>query len=122
MHTISTYIHCGIPLECTDGTTLSDGCASAESWCATLHQAVPCAQREDVVVAHQPGGGVYFANQFTPAREGKCRQLECMLERCGGMHFVVAHDWLSNYRQDGQSGNDCGIRSVECVARAGDGG
>ena len=24
--TISTYIHCGIPLECTDGTTLSDGC------------------------------------------------------------------------------------------------
>ena len=39
-------------------------------------------------------------NQFTPAREGKCRQLECMLEWCGGMHFVVAYDWLSNYRQD----------------------
>jgi predicted alpha/beta hydrolase family esterase len=31
-----------------------------ESWCATLHQAVPCAQRQDVVVAHQPGGGDYL--------------------------------------------------------------
>ena len=27
--------------------------ALAESWCAALHQAVPCAQRQDVVVAHQ---------------------------------------------------------------------
>ena len=52
-----------------------------ESWCAPLHQAVPCAQRQDVVVAHQPGVGGYFTNQFTPARERKCRQLECMLER-----------------------------------------
>ena len=26
VHTISTYIHCDIPLECTNGTTLSDGC------------------------------------------------------------------------------------------------
>ena len=50
-----------------------------ESWCAPLHQAVPCAQRQDVVVAHQPGVGGYFTNQFTPARERKCRQLECML-------------------------------------------
>ena len=47
-----------------------------ESWCATLHQAVLRAQRQDVVVAHQPGVGGYFTNQFTPAREGKCRQLE----------------------------------------------
>ena len=55
--------------------------ASAESWCAALHQAVLCAQRQDVVVAHQPGVGGYFTNQFTPARERKGRQLECMLER-----------------------------------------
>ena len=47
--------------------------ALAESWCAPLHQAVPCAQRQDVVVAHQRGGGGYFTNQFTPARERKCR-------------------------------------------------
>ena len=39
-----------------------------ESWCAALHQAVLCAQRQDVVVAHQPGVGGYFTNQFTPAR------------------------------------------------------
>ena len=25
VHTISTYIHCDIPLECTNGTTLCDG-------------------------------------------------------------------------------------------------
>ena len=31
--------------------------ASAESWCAALHQGVACAQGQDVVVAHQPGGG-----------------------------------------------------------------
>eukprot|EP01043_Picozoa_sp_COSAG02_P003891 COSAG02_NODE_98_length_37150_cov_39.614207_20_plen_105_part_00 len=41
---------------------------SAESWCVALHQGVPCAQRHDVVVAHQPADGVYFTNQFTPAR------------------------------------------------------
>ena len=52
-----------------------------ESWCAPLHQAVLCAQRQDVVVAHQPGVRGYFTNQFTPARERKGRQLECMLER-----------------------------------------
>ena len=50
--------------------------ALAESWCAALRQAVACAQRQDMVVAHQPGGGGYCVNQFTPAREGKCRQLE----------------------------------------------
>ena len=44
-----------------------------ESWCAPLHQAVPCAQRQNVVVAHQPAVGGYFTNQFTPARERKCR-------------------------------------------------
>ena len=47
-----------------------------ESWCATLHQAVLRAQRQDVVVAHQPADGGYFTNQFIPARERKCRQLE----------------------------------------------
>ena len=52
-----------------------------ESWCAALHQAVLCAQRQDVVVAHQTGVRGYFTNQFTPARERKGRQLECMLER-----------------------------------------
>ena len=54
--------------------------ASAESSCATLHQGVSCAQRQDVVVAHQPDSGVYFLNQFTPARERECRQLDCKLE------------------------------------------
>ena len=47
-----------------------------ESWCAALRQAVLCAQRQDVVVAHHPGVGIFFTNQFTPARERKCRQLE----------------------------------------------
>ena len=41
---------------------------SAESWCATLHQGVACAQGQDVVVAHQRHGGVYFTNQYNPAR------------------------------------------------------
>ena len=56
-----------------------------------------------MVVAHQPGGGVYFANQFTPARERKCRQLECMLERCqlpGGRAEpleIVWHDHLTGW-------------------------
>ena len=71
------------PLRCCWLLGQADGIdALTESWCAPLHQAVPCAQRQDVVVAHQPGVGGYFTNQFTPARERKCRQLECMLERC----------------------------------------
>jgi predicted alpha/beta hydrolase family esterase len=37
---------------------------SAESWCAALHQGVACAQGQDVVVAHHPGGGVYVTNQL----------------------------------------------------------
>ena len=42
---------------------------STESWCATLHQGVACAQGHDVVVAHQQRrGGVYFTNQYNPAR------------------------------------------------------
>ena len=56
--------------------------ASAESWCAALHQGVPCAQRQDVVVAHQPGGGDYLRINSLRRVERKCRQLECMLERC----------------------------------------
>ena len=32
VHTISTYIHCDIPLECTNGTTLCDGW----TWTKTL--------------------------------------------------------------------------------------
>eukprot|EP01043_Picozoa_sp_COSAG02_P005706 COSAG02_NODE_156_length_33065_cov_17.208336_15_plen_119_part_00 len=51
---------------------------SAESWCAALRQGVACAQGQDVVVAHHPGGGVYFTNQFTPARERDC------WHSCGG--------------------------------------
>eukprot|EP01043_Picozoa_sp_COSAG02_P052007 COSAG02_NODE_5547_length_4237_cov_1.952392_2_plen_87_part_00 len=44
--------------------------ALAESWCAALHQGVPCAQRQDVVVAHQASARRrrLFTNQFTPAR------------------------------------------------------
>ena len=92
--------------------------ASAESWCAALHQVfpcaqvgssqsiqlsgrsmdclycfqktynkafssqVPCAQRQDVVVAHQPGGGDYLRINSLRRVERKGRQLECMLERC----------------------------------------
>ena len=56
-----------------------------ESWCAALHQGVPCAQRQDVVVAHQPGAGGYFTNQFTPARERKCR-----LRWSGAVHDMYA--------------------------------
>ena len=47
--------------------------ALAESWCATLHQAVPCAQRQDVVVAHQRGGGDYLRINSLRRLEGKCR-------------------------------------------------
>eukprot|EP01043_Picozoa_sp_COSAG02_P015428 COSAG02_NODE_659_length_18772_cov_14.955015_3_plen_205_part_00 len=47
--------------------------ASAESWCAALHQGVPCAQRQDVVVAHQPGGGDYLRINSLRRVERKCR-------------------------------------------------
>eukprot|EP01043_Picozoa_sp_COSAG02_P021822 COSAG02_NODE_1118_length_14469_cov_8.856228_9_plen_111_part_00 len=56
--------------------------ASAESWCAALHQGVACAQGQDVVVAHQPGGGDYLRINSLRRVERKGRQLECMLERC----------------------------------------
>ena len=42
----------------------------------------PCGDQRCESGQAQPSsysGGVYFANQFNPAREGKCRQLECML-------------------------------------------
>ena len=64
-----------------------------ESWCAPLHQAVPCAQRQDVVVAHQPGVGGYFTNQFTPARERKCR-----LRWSGGSKLVTTQKLNSGYK------------------------
>ena len=53
-----------------------------ESWCAALHQGVLCAQRQDVVVAHHPGGGDYLRINSLRRVERKGRQLECMLERC----------------------------------------
>ena len=47
--------------------------ASAESWCAALHQGVACAQGQDVVVAHQPGGGDYLRINSLRRVERKCR-------------------------------------------------
>ena len=67
--------------------------ASAESWCATLHQGVPCGQRQDVVVAHQPGGGEYFLNKFTPALERECR-FDC------GLSPAVSYVGSTAARQD----------------------
>ncbi len=47
--------------------------ALAESWYAALHQGVSCAQRQDVVVAHQPGGGDHLRINSLRRVERKCR-------------------------------------------------
>ena len=59
--------------------------ASAESWCAALHQGVACAQGQDVVVAHQPGGGDYLRINSLRRVERKCR-----LRWSGGNEHAVS--------------------------------
>eukprot|EP01043_Picozoa_sp_COSAG02_P008302 COSAG02_NODE_263_length_26627_cov_47.198168_11_plen_199_part_00 len=82
--------------------------ASAESWCAALHQGVACAQGQDVVVAHHPGGGDYLRINSLRRVERKgrlrwsgagCASAPCSMHPARRMRMAAAPCSASTTRQ-----------------------
>eukprot|EP01043_Picozoa_sp_COSAG02_P029761 COSAG02_NODE_1866_length_10601_cov_9.335841_2_plen_100_part_00 len=81
-HTILTTAHLDITAQRCVGRELVRAVAPGRPVCASDRMwSLPKMWSLPISLAAAYRTYVYFTDQFTPVREGKCRQLECMLER-----------------------------------------